>query len=133
MLSKELNYDYDDLDDEIKKRYKKIDIFQEKYPYDYDRHKKRGEILLDIINKYQDDVVIAVSPIFYEKFFISAVEQPKILAIELQDEAENILSRLQYADENDKEAGSRKRKNKRRSYCRKKNRSLKSNRRIYGR
>ena len=51
MLSKELKYDYDDLDDEIKKRYKRIDTFREKYPYDYDRHRKRGEILLDIIKK----------------------------------------------------------------------------------
>lgn len=101
ILSKELNYDYDDIDDEIKRRYKKIDIFREQFSNDYDRHKKRGEILLDIINKYEDNVVIAVAPIFYEEFFIYALVQSKVIAIELQDEAENILKRLVYADEDD--------------------------------
>lgn len=83
MLSKELKYDYDDLDDEIKRRYKSLTNFQKEYPYDYDRHKIKGEILLDIINKYEDNVVIAVSPIFYEEFFIKAIKQPNVLAIEL--------------------------------------------------
>ena len=101
MLSKELDYDYDDLDDEIKRRYKKIDSFQEEYPNHYDRHRKRAEILLDIINKYQDNVVIAVSPIYYEEFLINVLEQHNILAIELQDSPESILKRLVYADEND--------------------------------
>ncbi len=101
MLSKELNYDYDDLDDEIKRRYKKIDLFKKENPFDYGRHKKRGEILLDIINKYDDNVVIAVSPIFYVRAFLPAIKQPNVLAIELQDEPESILKRLVYADEDD--------------------------------
>ena len=100
-LSEELNYDYDDMDNEIKRRYKKIDTFREKVPHDYDRHKKRGEILLDIINKYEDNVVISVSPIFYEEFFVTALNLPKVIAIELQDAPENILKRLVYADEDD--------------------------------
>ena len=65
MLSKELNYDFDDIDDEIKKQYKAIDIFKEKYPNDYERHMQKGNILNDVVNKYKDNVVIAVSPIFY--------------------------------------------------------------------
>jgi len=100
-LSEELNYDYDDMDNEIKRRYKKLDTFREKFPNDYERHKKRGEILLDIINKYKDNVVVSVSPIFYEEFFVSALNLPKVIAIELQDAPENILKRLVYADEND--------------------------------
>lgn len=100
-LSEELNYDYDDMDNEIKRRYKKIDTFRRKFPNDYHRHKKRGEILLDIINKYEDNVVISVSPIFYEEFFVSALNLPKVIAIELQDAPENILKRLVYADEDD--------------------------------
>ena len=40
MLSRELNYDYDDLDDEIKRRYKTINSFKKEYPFDYDRHRK---------------------------------------------------------------------------------------------
>lgn len=101
ILSKELKYLYDDLDDEIKKRYKKIDNFQREYPYDYDRHKKRSEILLDIVNRYQGNVVIAVSPIYYEEFIIPILQQPNVLAIEIQDDPENIIERLVYADEDD--------------------------------
>lgn len=101
MLSRNFDYDFDDIDEEIKKRYKTIDKFQEKYPNNYERHMKRGKILLDIVNKYEDNVVIAVSPIFYEEFFGNVIEEPNILAIELQDSPEDILERLVYADEND--------------------------------
>lgn len=102
LLSEELNYEFDDLDDEIKKRYGKIDNFQARYPNDYNRHRKRGEILTDIVGKYKDNVVIAVSPIYYKKFFIELLKQPNILAIDLQDKPEKILERLVYADEEDK-------------------------------
>ena len=101
ILSKKLNYDFDDIDDEIKKRHKTIDIFQEKYPNDYERHMQRGNILKDVVNKYKDNVVIAVSPIFYEEFFDDVISQYNVLAIELRDSPENILERLVYADEND--------------------------------
>lgn len=101
MLSKELNYDFDDIDDEIKKQYKAIDIFKEKYHNDYERHMQRGNILKDVVNKYKDNVVIAVSPIFYEEFFEDVIDQSNVFAIELQDLPENILERLVYADEND--------------------------------
>ena len=101
MLSKKLNYDFDDIDDEIKKRHKTIDIFQEKYPNDYERHMQRGNILKDVVNKYKDNVVIAVSPIFYEEFFDDVISQYNVLTIELRDSPENILERLVYADEND--------------------------------
>lgn len=51
ILSKKLNYDFDDIDDEIKKRHKTIDIFQEKYPNDYERHMQRGNILREYFRK----------------------------------------------------------------------------------
>lgn len=102
MLSKELNYDFDDMDDEIKNRYKTMDIFKEKYPNDYERHMQRGNILQDIVNKYKNNVVIAVSPIFYEQFFEDIINQADVLVIELQDSPESILERLVYADKNDK-------------------------------
>lgn len=101
LLSKELNYEFDDLDDEIKRQYIRIDKFQEKYPNDYERHRKRGEILSNIVDKYKGNVVIAVSPIYYEEFFINILTKPNTLAIELQDIPESILDRLVYADEND--------------------------------
>lgn len=102
MLSKELNYDFDDIDDEIKKKYKTIDIFKERYSDDYERHMQRGKILQDIVNRYKDNVVIAVSPIFYSEFFEDIIDQSNVLVIELQDSPENILERLVYVDENDK-------------------------------
>lgn len=101
MLSKKLNYDFDDIDDEIKRIYKTIDIFKEKYPNDYERHMQKGKILEDIVNKYKDNVVIAVSPIFYEEFFKDIIKKYNVLAIELKDSPESILERLVYSDEND--------------------------------
>ena len=56
---------------------------------------------ISYVAKYEDNVVIAVSPIFYEEFLIPALKQPKVLAIELQDAPEYILERLLYSDEND--------------------------------
>ena len=101
LLSEKLNYKYDDLDDEIKRRYGKIDDFRAEYPWDYERHKERGKILKDIVNKYEDNVVIAVSPIFYVRCFSKLLEDENIFAIDLQDKPEYILKRLVYADEND--------------------------------
>lgn len=100
-LSEKLNYEFDDLDEEIKRRYGKIDNFINKYPWTYERHKERGKILSDIVNKYDDNVVIAVSSIFYVRCFSKLLEDENILAIELQDKLENILKRLVYADEDD--------------------------------
>lgn len=101
LLSEKLNYEFDDLDEEIKRRYGKIDTFMNKYPWTYERHKERGIILSDIVNKYEDNVVIAVSSIFYVRCFSRLLEDKNILAIELQDKPENILKRLVYADEDD--------------------------------
>ena len=59
LLSEKLNYEFDDLDEEIKRRYGKIDTFMNKYPWTYERHKERAIILSDIVNKYEDNVVIS--------------------------------------------------------------------------
>ena len=94
LLGVRLNYEFDDLDDVIKNQYKTIDKFKEKYSNDYERHMQKGKILLDIVNKYEDNVVIAVSPIYYEEFFEDIIKEQNILAIELQDAPEEILKRL---------------------------------------
>lgn len=94
LLSEKLNYDFDDLDDEIKRRYGKIDNFQSKYPYDYARHRKRGEILKEVIDKYEDNVVIAVSPIYYEEFLVEVLNENNVLAIEIQDEKIDFLKQI---------------------------------------
>ena len=101
LLSEKLNYEFDDLDEEIKRRYGKIDTFMNKYSWTYERHKERGKILSDIVNKYEDNVVIAVSVMFYVRTFSKLLEDENVLAIELQDKPENILKRLVYADEDD--------------------------------
>ncbi len=102
MLSKKLKYNFDDLDDEIKRQYGRIDDFMNKYPFAYERHKKKGLILKELLEKYDDNVVIAVSPINYLRFFRKLIENENILAIEILDKPEYILKRLVYADENDK-------------------------------
>ncbi len=102
LLSKKIGYDFDDLDEEIKKQYGKIDNFKLEYPFDYERHKRRGDILRKIIDKYVDNVVIAVSVINYSRFINDIIKDKDILAIQIQDKPENILKRLVYADEEDK-------------------------------
>ena len=101
LLGEKLNYEFDDLDEEIKRRYGKIDTFMAKFPWVYERHKERGKILSDIVNNYEDNVVIAVSVMFYVRTFSKLLEDENVLAIELQDKPENILKRLVYADEDD--------------------------------
>ena len=85
-----------------KKQYGKIDNFKLEYPFDYERHKRRGDILRRIIDKYVDNVVIAVSVINYSRFINDIIKDKDILAIQIQDKPENILKRLVYADEEDK-------------------------------
>lgn len=49
----------------------------------------------------EDDMVIAVSPIYYTRFFNPLIDLEKVIAIELQDSEENIFERLVFSDEND--------------------------------
>lgn len=63
---------------------------------------QRGKILSNIVNKYKDNVVIAVAPTFYEELFEDILKQSNVLAIELQDSPESFLERLVYTDTNDK-------------------------------
>ena len=51
-LSEKLNYDFDDVDDEIKRRYGIIDKFQAKYASYRERHIEKGKILEELVNKY---------------------------------------------------------------------------------
>lgn len=101
-LSEKLKYRFDDLDEEIKRQYNTIDSFQLEYPFNYERHRKRADILAEIINKYEDNVVIAVSPINYSEFLTNILDDNNIIAVNIYDKPENILKRLVYADENDK-------------------------------
>lgn len=99
-LSEKLNYDFDDVDDEIKRRYGTIDKFQAKYGFYRERHIEKGRILEELINKYDDNVVIGVSPLSYVIAFRKVISYDNVLSIELLDRPENILDRLVYVDEN---------------------------------
>ena len=101
ILSKKLNCDFDDIDDEIKRRYGRIENFKLEYPWDYERHKEKGRILKEIIKKYEDNVIIAVSPIFYFRCFSSLLKEKDALLIELQDKPECVLERIEDLDENE--------------------------------
>jgi len=101
-LAKELNYTFLDLDEEIKKRFKTtLEKFMQDYPYPLERAKVKGKILKDLLEEYKDNIVIAVSPIYYARNFNSLLDLDKVIAIELQDSEEHIFKRLVFSDEND--------------------------------
>ena len=101
-LAEKLNYIFIDLDEEIKKRFQMtLEEFMRKNPYPYERSKVKGKILRDLIEEYKDDIVIAVSPIWYARNFNSLLDLERVIAIELQDSEEHIFERLVFSDEND--------------------------------
>jgi len=71
------------------------------YPYSFERCKIKGKILKDLLEEYKDNIVIAVSPIYYARNFNSLLDLDKVIAIELQDSEEHIYKRLVFSDEND--------------------------------
>lgn len=101
-LAGSLGYDFFDLDEEIKKRFNTtLEKFMQDNQFSYGRGKIKGEILRDLINKNKNDMVIAVSPIYYARFFNPLIDLKQVIAIELQDSEENIFQRLVFSDEND--------------------------------
>lgn len=50
-----------------------------------------------MLKEYKDNIVIAVSPIYYARFFNSLLNLENVIAIELQDSEEHIFER--YKDE----------------------------------
>ena len=101
-LAAKLNYSFFDLDEEIKKRFQMtLENFLKENPYPYERHKIKGKILKDLLNEHKDNMVIAVSPIYYARFFNSLIDLEQVIAIELQDSEEHIFERLVFSDEND--------------------------------
>ena len=101
-LAEKLGYSFFDLDDEIKKRFQMtLEIFIKENPYPYERGKIKGEILKDLISKNKNNMVIAVSPIYYARHFNKLIDLEQVIAIELQDSEVNIFERLVFSDEND--------------------------------
>jgi len=102
ILAKKLNYSFVDMDIEIKKRFQTtLEKFIKDNPFSFDRDQIKGKLLKDLITDYKDNVVIAVSVIYYSRFFNPLLKLENIIAIELQDSEEHIFERLIFSDEND--------------------------------
>lgn len=100
ILADKLGYDFYDLDEEIKKKYKVT--MQEFVDADWNRHSrdtKRGELLGEILQR-KGDKVIAVSPMYYSITFSKYLKRKQTIGIELQDTPENIFERIIFTDEN---------------------------------
>lgn len=101
-LAERLNYSFYDLDEEIKKKFQiTLEKFMKDYPYSHERYKIKGGILKDLVYEYKDDMVIAVSPIYYARNFNLLLHLEQVIAIELQDSEEHIFERMVFSDEND--------------------------------
>lgn len=101
-LAEKLNYSFLDMDEEIKKRFQTtLEKFMQEHPFPYERGQVKGKLLKDLLKEYKDNIVIAVSPIYYARFFNSLLNLENVIAIELQDSEEHIFERLVFSDEND--------------------------------
>lgn len=101
-LAEKLNYSFLDLDEEIKKRFQTtLEKFMQDYPVSHERSKVKGKILKDLLKENNDNIVIAVSPIWYARNFNSLLDLEHVIAIELQDSEEHIFERMVFSDKND--------------------------------
>lgn len=100
-LAKNLNYQFYDLDEEIKKTFKiTLEQFMADNPEHLKRDKIKSNVLMDIVKRSKDSV-IALTPFNYSKFLQPLFKNKNILPIELRDTPENIFERLVFSDEND--------------------------------
>lgn len=100
LLASKLGYKFYDMDEEVKSY---LHITREEFVntvWPYERDKIRGEILGKLI-LWQEDKVIAVTAMYYSRWFSKYLLRDDVTAIELQDSPENIFSRLVFSDEND--------------------------------
>lgn len=101
-LAEKLNYSFIDMDEELKKRFQTtLEIFMKDHPFPYERGQIKGKLLKDLLKENKDNIVIAVSVIYYSEFFDSFLDMENVIAIELQDSKEHIYDRLVFSDEND--------------------------------
>jgi shikimate kinase len=101
-LAERLNYTFYDLDEVIKEKLQTtLEQFMKDHPFSYERGKLKGKILSDIVSESTEDIVVAVSPIFYSRFFNRLLDLDQVIAFELQDSEENIFQRLVFSDEED--------------------------------
>lgn len=100
LIAHKLNFDYYDLDDEIKKKY---DITLEEFVSTgslQERDKKRCRLLRTLVKK-SGNKVVAVTPLSYAGAIVPIISSSEVFSIELTDTPENIFARLVFSDEND--------------------------------
>ena len=100
LLAERIGFKFYDLDDEVKTRFEMtLDEFVHTSDLRW-RDQKRGRIIKELIS-YEEDMVIAITPISFTENFRTRIRADGILAIELYDTPKNIFSRLVFSDEND--------------------------------
>ena len=104
IIAEKLQYEFVDIDDEIKKYYDypSISDFFRNTPFQQERDKKRG-YMIELQIKQPGNRVIAVSPIYYSRCYTAHLKKAvsKVVRIELIDSPENIFERLIFTDDND--------------------------------
>lgn len=103
ILAQKLDYPFIDMDQEIKERFHTtMENFVKDHPFPHGRSKVKGKLLQDLFLEYEDNFVLAVSPIYYASNFNRFLKKEKVIAIELQDTEEHIFDRLIFSDEQDR-------------------------------
>lgn len=100
LLAHKLNFDFYDLDDEIKK---KFNVSLEQFVSTgslQERDKKRCRLLRTLVKK-SGNKVIAVTPLSYAGAIVPIINSSEVISIELTDTPKNIFARLVFSDEND--------------------------------
>ena len=99
LLADKLNYNFIDLNNIIKEKYKTIDNFNDTYKNDYERFKEKEKIILDII-KNNDNFVMNIT-LIYIKSIVDEILKTDTISVELIDSVESIYDRIVFYDEND--------------------------------
>ncbi len=100
LLAQRLEYDFYDLDDEVKKLLNTtLEIFVSTGTL-RERDKIRCDLITSLILQ-KGNKVIAITPLSYFESLQPSLSWDEVISIELIDSAENILDRLVFSDEND--------------------------------
>ena len=105
-IAEKLQYEFVDIDDEIKKYYgyQSILEFVCSNPYQVYRDQKRG-YMIELQIRQPGNRVIAVPPLYYTRYYTAYLNRAvsEVVRIELIDSPENIFERLIFTDDNDNE------------------------------
>lgn len=101
ILANKLSYTFYDLDEEVKKYYHAtLDQFYNRHKDIEDRDCRRAKLLNRVI-AHKDNIVVAITPTSYIKYYQKIIHQDNVLCFYLTDTVENIFNRLVFTDEND--------------------------------